>query len=156
MFGLVGEFVADAAGSWIGDKLGRFARRGPRDERLVMAAYRDRSRGGVGGRWRHGYIRVRDDDLAWVADRLRAVRRRPIVLMPLRIVEQRALRAWEHWFLSGDLTVLRCETPGGSVELAVPQEEVRFVKGAVARLMNASDVQWLGSITPTTRGWSRG
>ncbi|WP_170047254.1 DUF2550 family protein [Couchioplanes caeruleus] len=133
MFGLLGDFLADAVGFWIGDKLGRFARRRPQDERRVIAAYRDRSRDGIGGRWRHGYIRACDDDLAWVADRLRTARRSPVALRDLRIVEQRDLRAWERWFLNGDLTVLYCETPGGPVELAVPQNEVQFVRGAVAR-----------------------
>lgn len=133
MFSLLGDLIADAVGILVGDTLGGSFRRAPKGERRVMAAYRDRSRGGVGGRWRHGYVRSRDDDLAWVPDRLRSVRRRLVALRGLRIVEERGPKAWEYWFISGDLTVLRCETPDGPVELAVPGDDVPFVRSTAAR-----------------------
>ncbi|MBY8873551.1 DUF2550 domain-containing protein [Micromonospora sp. PLK6-60] len=120
---LVADTIGDALGTWLGRLF-----RASDGERYVAAAYRDRSRRGLGGRWRHGHLRRTATGLEWVPDRLRSIRRTPVALTDIRIVGERDLTLWEHLPLSPDLKVLRCQTRNGPVELAAGTADVQFVR----------------------------
>ncbi|MFD2763386.1 DUF2550 family protein [Micromonospora eburnea] len=127
MWSLLSDLVADTIGGALGAKLGRLSR-GSDGERYVAAAYRDRSKRGFSGRWRHGHLRRTEIGLEWVPDRLRSIRRKPIALTDIRIVSERDFTLWEHLPLNPELKVLCCQTRNGPVELAAGRAEAPFVR----------------------------
>jgi hypothetical protein len=89
-----------------------------------IAALRLRSGRGLGGRWRHGYIRSGSGGLEWVPQRLRSLRRRPIELGELRVHDSRSVRLLEALWLSPELNVLTGTGLPGALMLAVPAENI--------------------------------